>query len=42
MYIEDFDEICSYLSENAAKDDMILIMGAGDVIEIGKKITDMK
>ncbi len=38
VYIEDFSQICEYLKENVEPDDMVFIMGAGDVIEIGKEI----
>lgn len=38
IYIEDFDEICSYLNKEVGPGDVVFIMGAGDIIEVGYKI----
>ena len=38
VYIEDFSQVCEYLKENVQPDDMVFIMGAGDVIDIGYEI----
>lgn len=38
VYIEDFSQVCEYLKENVSENDMVFIMGAGDVIEIGYEI----
>lgn len=37
-YISDFDDITAYLRQQLAADDMLLVMGAGNVIEIGKRL----
>lgn len=39
VYIEDFSQVCEHLKENVAPGDMVFIMGAGDVIEIGYELT---
>lgn len=39
-YIEDFDDICDHLRKNVEPDDIVFIMGAGDIVNIGEKITD--
>lgn len=36
VYIPDFGEIVEYLRENAARGDLILTMGAGDVYKVGE------
>ncbi len=38
LYMKDFDEIASYIKENAKPDDLVLTLGAGTVTEIGPKI----
>ena len=38
VYIEDFSQVCEHLKENVEKDDLVFIMGAGDVIDIGYEI----
>lgn len=38
VYIEDFSQVCEHLKENVSENDMVFIMGAGDVIEIGYEI----
>ena len=38
VYIEEFDEICQHLRKNVAQNDLVFIMGAGDVVNIGKEI----
>lgn len=38
VYIEDFPSVCQYLKVNVGENDLVFIMGAGDVIEIGEKI----
>ena len=38
VYIEDFSQVCEYLKENVEENDMVFIMGAGDVIKIGENI----
>ncbi len=38
VYMEDFSQICSYLKENLKENDLVFIMGAGDVIDIGYNI----
>ena len=37
-YIETFEEIAKYVSENAEKDDLVITMGAGDVFKISHMI----
>ena len=32
--------VCDYLRENVKENDLVFIMGAGDVIEIGYKIVE--
>lgn len=38
IYIENFDDIISYLKKNLKKNDMAVTMGAGNVYEIGEKL----
>ena len=38
VYMEDFSQICSYLKENLKENDLVFVMGAGDVINIGYDI----
>ena len=35
QYIENFEEISTYVGENAGPDDLVITMGAGDVYKIG-------
>ncbi|MCQ2551242.1 MAG: UDP-N-acetylmuramate--L-alanine ligase [Clostridia bacterium] len=37
-FMEDFDEIASYVLENAGRRDLVITMGAGDVYKIGDKM----
>ena len=39
IYIEDFSDIEYYLRQHVAKGDIVFTMGAGDVTEIGKALT---
>lgn len=39
IYIEEFDEICSYLRKEVTDNDIVFIMGAGDIIEVGNQLT---
>ena len=39
VYIEDFSQVCEHLKENVTENDLVFIMGAGDVINIGYDIT---
>ena len=41
LYIETFDEIENYLLEHAEPGDIILTMGAGDVVKIGENLLGM-
>ena len=38
IYISDFDDIATYIKGHACPYDLILTMGAGTVVEVGKKI----
>lgn len=38
IYIKDFDEIASYIKARACPNDIILTMGAGNIVEVSKKI----
>lgn len=38
VYIEDFDSICEHLRKEVQPNDIVFIMGAGDVIEIGNRV----
>ena len=38
IYIQNFDDIASYIKERACPNDIILTMGAGTVVEVSKKI----
>ena len=38
VYIQDFDEIATYVKERACPNDIILTMGAGTVVDVSKKI----
>ena len=40
IYIEEFSQICDYLKENVRENDLVFIMGAGDVIDIGYKVLE--
>ena len=37
IYISDFDDIVAYIKDHACPHDLILTMGAGTVVEVGKK-----
>ena len=37
-HISDFDEIGQYVLKNCTKDDLLITMGAGDVVNIGEKL----
>lgn len=39
IYIEEFEDVCNYLKKNIKENDMVFIMGAGDVIDIGYELT---
>ena len=34
-YVKDFDDIAKYIEKSAAKDDIVITMGAGDVYKVG-------
>lgn len=38
VYINDFDEIATYIKDRACPNDIILTMGAGTVVDVSKKI----
>lgn len=38
IYIKDFEEIASFMKDNAQRGDIIITMGAGDVVKIGDMI----
>ena len=38
IYISDFDDIAQYIKEHACPYDIVLTMGAGTVVEVGKKL----
>ena len=38
MYIKNFDDIATYIKERACPNDVVLVVGAGTVVEISKKI----
>ena len=40
LYIKDFEEIAGYIKKHAQKGDIIITMGAGDVVKIGDMIKD--
>ncbi len=40
VYIEDFSQVCEHLKENVSENDLVFIMGAGDVIQIGYDIIE--
>ena len=37
-YFDSFDEIASFVYNNAQEDDLILTMGAGDIYKVGEMI----
>ena len=37
-YFPSFDEIENFLLENCIKDDLLITMGAGDVVKIGESL----
>lgn len=41
FYIEDFEDIASFVYERAGAGDLVLTMGAGDINKVGKMILDM-
>ena len=41
FYIEDFEDIASFVYERAGAGDLVLTMGAGDINTGGKMILDM-
>ena len=38
VYIQDFNDIVSYLKENCQKDDIVLTLGAGTITNLGKML----
>ena len=38
IYIQNFDEIVKYLEQHMEPDDLVLTLGAGTVVEVGKKL----
>lgn len=40
LYIKDFEEIAQYIKSQAQRGDIIITMGAGDVVKIGDMISD--
>lgn len=42
VYIEGFDDICTYLKNELKEGEIVFVMGAGDVINIGKKLVEDK
>ena len=40
LYIKDFEEIALFMKNNAQRGDIIITMGAGDVVKIGDMISD--
>ena len=38
IYLPDFARIEDYLLEHCAKDDLVITMGAGDVVTIGEEL----
>ena len=41
FYIEDFEDIASFVYENAGPGDLVLTMGAGDIYKVGEMILEM-
>ena len=41
FYIEDFEDIASFVYEKAGPGDLVLTMGAGDIYKVGEMILDM-
>jgi UDP-N-acetylmuramate--alanine ligase len=42
VYISDFQEIIEYLDKNAQSGDLILTMGAGDIVRVGEMFLNMR
>ncbi len=40
-YIEDFDEVASFISSNAKTNDFVIVMGAGESYQISRKILEL-
>lgn len=40
MFIESFNEIADYVSQNAQRGDMVITMGAGDIYKIGEMLLE--
>lgn len=40
IYIEEFDDICDYLKKEVAPNDIVFVMGAGDIIDVGYQIAE--
>lgn len=38
LYFQDFNSICSYISDNAIENDLIITMGAGDIYKVGDRL----
>ena len=41
FYIDNFEDIASFVYEKAGPGDLVLTMGAGDINKVGKMILDM-
>ena len=37
-YLPSFDEIENFLLENCAQGDMLITMGAGDIVKVGERL----
>ena len=42
IYISDFQDIAKYLDENVMPDDLILTMGAGDIVRVGEMFLNIR
>ena len=40
VYIKDFNDIADYIRKNAKEGDIVLTMGAGNVVDIGGLLVD--
>ena len=38
VYMESFDKIAEFLTENAKKGDVVITMGAGDIFKVGENL----
>ena len=42
QYFDSFDKICDFIRKEATKDDLVVVMGAGDIYKVSEMLTEQK